>query len=282
MHLAFFRSHLWPINPLPPANKLIQPADRVSLHDLLENRKAGSENFGDNKLKSSRLAFNLASSLHYLCLGPWVQDHWTAANIHIFGDNSMFKWDNLYVSCTFGPKSGSANAITESFKDCSYGNKPAFLVSFAQLLLYIAKGEAGYSGHVDKDPSKIIASLRQEVQGILKKSELAAYGSAIIGCLTYATCLRNKLRMEADVNKCVRQVIHQSIVVPLRENLDNWEGGWQNDKSGGTDSGRTFGSLKPKSSAQIQKKKGSQKIERPSIASEYRLFANEDDQSSAW
>jgi hypothetical protein len=179
-------------------------------------------------LKKSLLALRLASLLHRLYPGPWLQKDWNARDFQLLcshGDNTTKDVCRVGIPCQFFRDWEATNPVWNEFlnKQDGFGETyPAFFISFAQLLVDIFEGSTEI-----RPPQKSLQAWCKELinkaEKLIKNKFLSSYGEAIQGCAQYNIDYDIKRTREENPRECARAVIQMNIVDKLQENLRFWE-----------------------------------------------------------
>lgn len=162
------------------------PQSYRSLERLLQDGQLKTFEL-DAGLKKFRLAHRLASSLSHLYLGPWLQHDLTAKDIFVFQDETLDFADIIdepYVHCLLQKDQEHTNPVVDAFKSCDSEPYCTFFLSFAQLLIDIAKGETN-PGSSRNDPEPWFSELRTEVSKNFQDEMMSSYRRAIKGCMFF-------------------------------------------------------------------------------------------------
>ncbi len=229
--LSFNQSKVWRRSEPPQATpRLLQMPRPVSLHTLLQRDSLCEEKL-DIRLRKSRLALQLASSLHRLYPGPWIQQNWNAQTVQLInrqnGDAGPGEMDRLCVPCNFVRNWKTTNPVWQEFDAQNDLSKdyPGFFLSFAQLLVDISEGGSeDYHLSPNEDRYDTLLSKAEET---VRNKFLQWYGEAIRGCLHYALDYDIEEGHTKNPRERARVVIQKKIVDNLQKNLHFWETEWR-------------------------------------------------------
>ncbi|KAL8375692.1 hypothetical protein RB595_007009 [Gaeumannomyces hyphopodioides] len=222
-----------------------QTVNRFELETLLSQGYLKTNDLGDS-VRKFRLALRLASSLHLLCFGPWVQRDWTSHSVQIIPDKKgslVEMLDEAYVSCVFNTDCRQTQTPPTTSQESSNAEVcPKFFLSLAQLLADIAYGERRHRPSSEADFESWYALLADDVRKNINDQLMGDYWSAIQGCLLYLenydnwgrNCLDEKTK---DGRLLAQEVIYEHIVRHLQRNLSRWEEQQKAPSFGCADSG---------------------------------------------
>ncbi|KAJ3532756.1 hypothetical protein NM208_g8294 [Fusarium decemcellulare] len=225
LELSFNDTKLWATLG-KPKSRLCRKINltQTTLEELLFKANLKKANL-NVELSKFRLAFRLASSLHQLYLGPWVQNNWTPANIYLVHDpetEPMANLDKPYVQCVVTSDWECQNPVIEASKRKTGDCCTKFFLSFAQLLVDIAKGEVNSSSS-HQDIQSWYDYLAEEVTTSFQGKLMEPYGRAIEGCLLYLDHCDTEEQRTENTTLRARHVIYQHIVSHLQDHITNWE-----------------------------------------------------------
>ena len=229
--LSFDRSKIWLREESKEGrNRSLQVPVELSLDHLLQQNSLHEEQAEQTEvhLKRSLLALQLASLLHRLYPGPWLQKDWNARDFQllcIHGDNTTKDVCRVGIPCQLFPNWEATNPVWNEFlnKQDGFGETyPAFFLSFAQLLVDISEGSTSV-----RSPQKSLQAWCTELiikaEKLKKNKFLSSYGEAILGCAQYNIDYDIKRIREENPRECARAVIQINIVDKLQENLRFWK-----------------------------------------------------------
>jgi hypothetical protein len=235
LRLSFNREKLWlTLNkPNDSSREILSEREEkvkcVELQSLLSNGSLQTSD-PDDMLRKFQLALRLASSLHVLCLGPWIQQDWTAKYVRIL-ENPAGKpiemLDEAYISCDLTKETERVNIFPRaSQQEQTEEIPPKFFLSFAQLLIDIEKGESSPSSSKEEAPEQWYDLLVEEHNNNFGDGVMEHYRKAIEGCLLSRS--RYEIETQFVENEDLRvqkvqEVIRANIVVHLRNHLDIWK-----------------------------------------------------------
>ena len=202
----------------------------MSLASLLGGGSLDGDSL-DMRLKKSRLALQLAAAVQKLYPGPWLQDNWSPKLIQFVHDQNSDRVDRLdqpYIPCTITGSWKSTNEIFKGF-DRPMETCPPFFLSFAQLLVDIAKGETKSQHCKASDPVAWYRSLLEELNSSFHDEIFRWYGKAIQGCLQYSIDFSLESSRIKEPRRRAQTIIRENIVHHLERDLGVWEKKWQED-----------------------------------------------------
>ncbi|KAI3320650.1 peptidase S8/S53 domain-containing protein [Xylariaceae sp. AK1471] len=198
----------------------------VTLETLLDEGVLKTSDLGDN-VKKFRLAVRLASSIHKLYSGPWMQQELSSENVQIVQNKDIKPiemLDEAYVRCVISkdwrqPENYQAlwqqHGSTEA---C-----PRFFLSLAQLLVDIVNGERDHPPFNEIEPTRWYDMLASEVRKNIGDGLMAKYWTAIENCLLYLAYDESESGRVPDKMQRAQEIIKEHIVRYLQDNLDFWE-----------------------------------------------------------
>jgi hypothetical protein len=178
-------------------------------------------------MKKSLLALQLASALHLLYPGPWIQQNWDASSVLVLGDErddtACHDLNRAFVRCKLVRDWKTTNPTWREFDDPQQ-DTPLFLLAFAQLLADISEGQLG--ARPEESTERWRSALFDKADELLGDKCLSYYGAAIQGCLQYG--IDNELERERtkDAKQRARLVIRKNIVENLQMNFGFWKRQW--------------------------------------------------------
>ncbi|KAJ2987334.1 hypothetical protein NUW58_g4566 [Xylaria curta] len=226
LRLSFSLRRLW----VSSSNPRLLPAHEksvkcVRLENLLQEGVLKTSELGDS-LKKFRLAVRLASSLHKLYSGSWIQQEWNAKSVHIVQNGNVRPiemLDEAYILCVFSKerpqldKHASRWEQHDSTEAC-----PRFFLELAQLLVDIVNGERHHPPFID-EPARWYDALANDVRRNIEDRLMGKYWMAIENCLLYSAHDESESRRNPDGKRRAQEIIKEHIVRYLQDNLDLWE-----------------------------------------------------------
>jgi len=204
----------------------LQKPNPVNLRTILQGNGLREET-GEIRMKKSLLALQLASALHLLYPGPWIQQNWDASSVLILGDerddNADHNLNRAYVRCKLVSDWKTTNPTWQEF-DRSQQDTPYFLLAFAQLLVDISEGQLG--ARPEEPTEGWCDALFDKAEKLLGDKCLSYYGAAIQGCLQYAIDYGHERQCGKDPKQSARSVIQRKIVKNLQKNFGVWKSQW--------------------------------------------------------
>ncbi|RSL48362.1 hypothetical protein CEP54_012969 [Fusarium duplospermum] len=218
--LSFDPSGLWlREDPTGSRREVLSTPKPVSLAAFFQQESL-REDMPDTWLKKSRLAFRLATSLHCLYPGPWIQENWEA---HVI---QLLDIDSPCIPCEYHGDWKSTNPVWQEFSQLQAPLNwewPLFFLCFAQLLVDIREGKPGGS-YPTKPTRDWHQTLLCKAEETLRNEQLEWYGEAILGCLDYAMNFIIEKNKTGDDRDAAQAAIRSTIVENLAKNLEKWEG----------------------------------------------------------
>lgn len=184
----------------------------------------------DMTLKKSRLALELALSIHRMYAGPWIQRTLDAQAIQLLYEEEGAPFGDFTYACIQCELNHDWQATNNIWQECQMERdlrqtSSGFFLSFAQLLVDIFLGKRRQPPLTDDWH----ASLIEEADRMMKVPLLKRYGEAVLGCIHFPLDYKlakdiGRLGTRSDNSASIaREVILKNIVQNLWDHFHFWK-----------------------------------------------------------